>query len=163
MAVFAAAVAFLTARNRAGRDFVPKAVQFNNYVAVMAVATLLLASLAAAWSVASLKVGNRRWTTTGFGLCVLFDLAALNLIWFLGKGVQLPVQGSEYAVVTYGVMAVAGIAIVIGALAAITGLVRVLGAQTSSSQPHLGMAAAWPQYLATLAWVAAWALIYLRK
>ena len=163
MAVVGLGIAFLTSRQEGGSDFVPTTMIFDNYVAVTIAATLLLASAAAAWAVTANKVGNRRWASTGFALVALLDFAALNLLWFLAKETGLAVQGSEYAVLVYAVMFAAGVAIVAGLVGAIVGLVRVLGAQTTSAQPHLGLASAWTQHLGTAAWLASWGLIYLRK
>ena len=163
MAVVGLSIAFLTSRQQGGRDFVPTTMIFDNYVAVTIAASLLLASTAAAWAVTANKVGNRRWASTGFALVALLDFAALNLLWFLGKETGLAVQGSEYAVLVYAVMFAAGVAIVAGLVGGIVGLTRVLGAQTTSAQPHLGLASAWTQHLGTAAWLASWGLIYLRK
>lgn len=163
MAVVGVGVAFLTSRDAAGSDFVPTTMVFDNYVAVTVVATLLLASAAVAWAVTATKVGNRRWASSGFALAALLDFAALNLVWFLAKETGLAVQGSEYAVLVYGAMFIAGVAVTAAMAGALLGFARVLGAQTSSSQPHLGLASAWVQHLGTAAWVAAWGLIYLRK
>ena len=163
MAFVGLAIAFLTSRQQGGRDFVPTTMIFDNYVAVTIAASLLLASTAAVWAVTANKVANRRWASTGFALVALLDFAALNLLWFLGKETGLAVQGSEYAVLVYAVMFAAGVAIVAGLVGAVVGLTRVLGAQTTSEQPHLGLASAWTQHLGTAAWLASWGLIYLRK
>lgn len=163
MTVVGVGFAFLTSRDAAGRDFVPTAMPFDNYVAVTIVATLLLASTAVAWAVTANKVGNRRWASSGFMLAALLDFAALNLVWFLAKETGLAVQGSEYAVLVYGVMFLAGVAVTAALAAAVLGFARVLGAQTTGNQPHLGLASAWVQHLGTAAWLAAWGLIYLRK
>jgi heme/copper-type cytochrome/quinol oxidase subunit 3 len=163
MAVAGLGMAFLASRQAAGKDFVPATMLFDNYIAVTTAATLLLASAAVGWAVTALRIGHRRWASSGFALAALLDFAALNLIWFLAKETGLAVQGSEYAVLVYAVMTAAGVAIAIGLVAAVVGFARVLGAQTSSAQPHLGRASAWTQHLGTAAWLAAWGLIYLRK
>lgn len=163
MDVFAVTGFFLGTRNLSGRSFVPSGVTFNNYGAVMATMTLGLASLATGWAMTSLRVGNRRWASSGFGLVVLLDFAALNLVWTVGRALGPGVRGSEYAVVSYASMALAGIFIGIALVTAAAGLARVLGGQTTGTQPHLGYASAWVQHLATLAWVLSWAVIYLRK
>ena len=163
MAVAGIGVAFLTSRQAAGQDFVPTSMVFDNYVAVTIAATLLLASAAATWAITANKIGNRRWASTGFALAALLDFASLNLIWFLGKETGLAVQGSEYAVLVYAVMVAAGVAIVAGLVGSIVGFTRVLGAQTTSTQPHLAMASSWMQHLGTATWLVAWGLIYLRK
>ena len=163
MGVFGLTAFFLGTRNLSGRGFVPSGVTFNNYGAVMAVVTLGLAALAVGWAQTSLSVGNRRWASSGFGLAALLDFAALNLLWTIGRALGPGVRGSEYAVVAYASMALAGVFIGLALLACVAGVARVLGGQTTGTQPHLGYASCWVQYLATLAWALSWAVIYLRK
>jgi heme/copper-type cytochrome/quinol oxidase subunit 3 len=163
MFVTAACGTYLSVRNASGGDFVAAKMPFNNYVAVMTTITFALASVAAGWALTSMRVGQRRWTTGGFGLAAFMDLAAANLIWYLVKTIGLGASGSVYPVILYGLFIVAGITTAIGVAASLSGLLRTLGGQATASQPHYGVLAAWGQHLAGAAWLAVFATIYLLK
>ena len=163
MFVTAACGTYLSVRKDSGGDFVAPKMVFNNYVAFMVTMTFALASVAAGWALTSMRVGQRRWTTSGFGLAAFMDLAAANLLWYLVKNLGLPAFGSVYPVVLYGLFIVAGLTTVIGLLASVSGLLRTLGGQATVAQPHFGVLAAWGQHLAGLAWLAVYATIYLLK
>lgn len=155
--------AYLSVRNRSGRDFVPAAMPFNNYVAVMITITMALASTAAGWAVVSMRTGNRRWASTGFGFAAFLGLAALNLLWFLGNDTKLSVDSSPYAVLFYGMLTVAGLALVFGLVSSVLGCLRVLGGQATADEPHYGLLSQWGQHLALASWIAIYATIYWLK
>lgn len=163
MAMTAVCAAYLSVRNATSSGFVPDAMPFNNYVAVNITLTLGLAAAAAGWAATASRTGNRRWGAAGFLLAGFLDLAGLNLIWFLGKGTGLAVADSPYAVLVYGLLGVVGIAVVAATASVVTGAARTLGGHVSEEHPQLARSAAWGQHLATAAWVAAFALIYLYK
>ena len=160
----AIASAYLSVRNATGAaDFVPVAMPFNNYAAVMIAVTLSLASIAAGWAVTSMRLGNRRYASTGFGFSVFMGIAALNLIWFLGTDAKVSVDGSSYAVVYYAMLATAVIMVVAGLVSSLTGLARVLGGQATPRQPHHALASAWGQHLALTSWFVIYATAYWLK
>ncbi len=166
MVFSALAAAFLSLRNKAGVDWVPEGVKFNNYVAVTIVFTLIMASAAAGWAVTSARIGQRRWASTGFGLAAVMAFAAVNMVWFLGKNLGpkgIAVADSPWAVTTYALFFASGVAIVIGLISSLVGLARVLGGHANGDEPQYGIAASWPLHLATASWVVTWALVYLRK
>jgi heme/copper-type cytochrome/quinol oxidase subunit 3 len=149
---------------RFGDDkFVDPKMYFNNYAATMALVSLALASFAANWGAVSARIGNRRWASTGFGLAALIGLATLNLVWFIGKGVALPIGNGPYAVVMYALLTVGGIAVFAGFLSSIAGLVSSFGGHTGPSSPSLAKAAAWGQHIAGLTWLIVFALVFLKK
>ena len=165
MFVAAACSTYLGVRAKigVGEMFVSPAMHFNNYVAVMITLTLLLASVAAGWAVTSMRVGQRRWSTSGFGLAMFLNLAAANLLWFLVKDLGFGASGTTYEVLLFGLFIVAGVALVIGFASSLSGLLRTLSGQATASQPHYGVLSAWGQHLAAASWVAIYATIYLLK
>lgn len=163
MFVTAACATYLSVRNASGADFIEPKMLFNNYVAFMIVATFVLASMAAGWAVTSMRVGQRRWATSGFGLAVFLNAAGANLVWFIVKGLGLGASGSTYPVILYGLFIVVAVTTTIGFVASLSGLLRTLGGQASAAQPHYGVLAAWGQHLAGASWVAVYATIYLLK
>lgn len=163
MFVTAACGTYLSVRNSAGGEFVAPKMLFNNYVAFMTLITFALASVAAGWAVTAMRVGQRRWTTSGFGLAVFLNLAAANLLWFLVKSLGLGAFGTTYEVILYALFIVAAVTTAIGFVASLSGLLRGLGGQATAAQPHYGVLAAWGQHLAGASWLAIYACIYLLK
>jgi heme/copper-type cytochrome/quinol oxidase subunit 3 len=163
MFVTAACGTYLSVRNASGSDFVAKEMLFNNYVAFMATVTFALASVAAGWAVTSMRISQRRWTTSGFALAAFLNVAAANLIWFLAKSLGLGANGLVYPVILYGLFIVAALTTAIGFFASLSGFLRALGGQATASQPHYGVLAAWGQHLAGASWLAIYATIYLLK
>lgn len=164
MLTTAVCAAYLSVRNRnASSDFIPATMPFNNYVAVMITFSLVIASLAVGWAVVSTRVAQRRWGSTGFAFAAFLDLAALNLLWWLGKDSAQSVDSSPYAVLFYAMLAVAGALLVAGLIASIAGVARVLGGHASPRELHHAVASSWVQHLALAAWVAVYATIYWLK
>ncbi len=164
MFVAAACGTYLAVRDKseAGAFIAPK-MRYNNYVAFMITLTLVLASVAAGWAVTSMRVGQRRWATSGFGLATFMNLAAANLLWFLVKDLDLGANGTVFEVIIYGLYIVAAAALVVGLAASLHGLLRTLSGQATASQPHYGVLSAWGQHLAAASWIAIYATIYLLK
>lgn len=164
MFVAAACGTYLSVRDKSDAgSFVAPKMLYNNYVAFMVTLTLVLASVAAGWAVTSMRVGQRRWSTSGFGIAAFMNLAAGNLLWFLVKDLRLGASGAVYEVILYGLFIVAAFTTLIGLAASLSGLFRTLSGQATASQPHYGVIAAWGQHLATASWVAVYATIYLLK
>lgn len=155
--------AYLSVRNANRADFVPEDMAFNNYTAFMILVTAGLASMGAEWAMASVKNAQRRYATMGWALAVAMGVAALNGVWFLGRGLQLAVADSPYATIVYALFTAAGLLIGLAILAAVVGGVRTLGGQISPERPYIGRAAAWVVHLATLGWLVTYALVYLYK
>jgi heme/copper-type cytochrome/quinol oxidase subunit 3 len=137
--------------------------KFNNYSAVTIVFTMILASGAAGWAVAAARLGNRRHGATGFGLAVLFDLAALNLVWDIGQKLNVGVKDFPATTIVYTLLVAGGIAMVIGAASCVAGLVSVLGGHSNPSTRYQALAASIGQHFAGLAWLIPFVAIFLKK
>jgi heme/copper-type cytochrome/quinol oxidase subunit 3 len=150
-------------RSNPGESFFPSSMKFNNYAAFIVFFTLIMGSLAIGWGVTSLKVGNRRWAGAGFGIAIITDLAALNIMWFIGSGWEAAVNALPWWLHTYALLAVAMIAGAVALVAAGLGLARVVTAQATPEQPHTAIAAAWMQHAALVVWIIVYLLIFLYK
>lgn len=150
-------------RANPGEPFFAKSMKFNNYAAFVVLFTLVLASVAIGWAVTSLKVGNRRWASGGFGLTLLLNIAAMNIMWFIGSEWEAAANAHPWWLHTYALLTLAGLASLIALIAAGLGLARIITAQANAEQPHVAMAASWLQHGALATWVVVYALIYLYK
>ena len=150
-------------RANPGESFFPAAMKFNNYAAFILLFSFVLASFSIGWAVTSLKVGNRRWSSRGFGFAIVLNLAAMNIMWFIGSEWEAPVNAQPWWLHVYTLLAFAGLAALIATVAGILGLARVVTGQTNAQQPHLAMAASWLQHAALVVWIVVYALIYLYK
>jgi heme/copper-type cytochrome/quinol oxidase subunit 3 len=110
-----------------------------------------------------MRLGNRRYASTGFGFAAFMGVAALNLIWFLGTDAKLPVDTGAYTVLFYALLATAVLVVVVGLVASLAGLARVLGGQATARQPQYALASAWGQHLALAAWLGIYATAYWLK
>jgi heme/copper-type cytochrome/quinol oxidase subunit 3 len=163
MAMIGLGGAYLSLRYGQGSGFAKPATYFNNYAAVIIVFTLGLASLAAWWGVTASRLQNRRWGATGFGLAILFDVAALNLLWLIGYGLKFGVGQGDYQTIVYTLLLAAGIAMVIGIASSSAGLVVALGGHSNASTRYQALAASIGQHFAGLAWLIPFAAIFLKK
>lgn len=150
-------------RANPGEPFFPAAMKFNNYAAFILFFTFILASLTIGWAVMSLRVGNRRWSAGGFGFTVVMNLAAMNIMWFIGAEWEAPVNGQPWWLHVYALLVFAGLTTLVATIAALLGLARVITGQADAKQPHLAMAASWMQHGALVVWLVVYALIYLYK
>ena len=155
---------YVALRKGAAADYLSSTgMKFNNYSAVIIVFTLLLASGAAGWGVIAARLGNRRWGATGFGLAVLFDLAALNLLWDIGQRLNVGVKDLPATTMVYTLLVAAGIALSIGAASSLCGLVSTLGGHANPSTRYHALAASIGQHFATVAWLVPFVAIFLKK
>jgi heme/copper-type cytochrome/quinol oxidase subunit 3 len=162
MAMLALAFAYLAGRY--GNDgWVDPKMQFNNYTAVTIVVTLVLASMAAGWGVTASRLNNRRHGATGFGLALVFDLAALNLLWSIGQGFAFGAKDSDYGTVVYTMVIASGLAIAIGAASCVAGLALSFGGHANSNTRYQALAASVGQHFAGIAWLIPFMAIYLKK
>jgi heme/copper-type cytochrome/quinol oxidase subunit 3 len=157
------AAAYFAVRHANAPDFVDKKMSFNNYAAVMATFSMVLASFSAGWGAVSARVGQRRWAATGFGLAAVAGIAALNLVWTIGKGVGLPVTSSPYTGLLYALLIAAAIAIAVGIVVSVAGLATCFGGHASPTSPIPAISAAWGQHIAGLAWLIVFIVIFLKK
>jgi hypothetical protein len=100
---------------------------------------------------------------TGFGLAVLFDLAALNLVWDIGQKLNVGVKDFPATTIVYTLLVAGGIAMVIGAASCVAGLVSVLGGHSNPSTRYQALAASIGQHFAGLAWLIPFVAIFLKK
>jgi heme/copper-type cytochrome/quinol oxidase subunit 3 len=156
VAMMALGVFYIALRFGADANFASQTgMKFNNYSAVTIVFTMTLASIAAGWAVAAARLGNRRWGATGFGLALLFDLAAMNLLWDIGQKLNVGVADFPATIIVYTLL--------IGAVSCIAGLVSVVGGHSSPSTRYQALAASIGQHFAGLAWLIPFIAIFLKK
>jgi heme/copper-type cytochrome/quinol oxidase subunit 3 len=164
VAMMALGVFYIALRTGEAANFASQTgMKFNNYSAVTIVFTMILASIAAGWAVAAARLGNRRWGATGFGLAILFDLAALNLLWDIGQKLNVGVVDFTATTIVYTLLIAGGIAMGIGAVSCIAGLVSVIGGHSSPTTRYQALAASIGQHFAGLAWLIPFVAIFLKK
>jgi heme/copper-type cytochrome/quinol oxidase subunit 3 len=164
VSMMALGVFYIALRTGAAGDYASSTgMKFNNYSAVTIVFTMLMASGAAGWGVAAARLGNRRWGATGFGLAILFDLAALNLLWDIGQKLNVGVAEFSATTIIYTLLVAGGIAMGIGAVSSIGGLVSVIGGHSSPATRYQALACSIGQHFAGLAWLVPFIAVFLKK
>lgn len=165
-ALFVAALcgAYVAVRHGVGKEFVPTAMSFNNYAAAMIAFSAVLASFVVEWAYVSLKVGQQRWVSGGYGLAALLQVAAMNLVWLIGAKLGLAVNDiNGYALLVYALLAAAMLLFAMGVVASLTNLIRCMGGHASAAEPLLARAGNSFVHLASAGWLAVFALIFLYK
>ena len=155
--------AYVAVRTGVGKGFVPTTMKFNNYAAVMILVTAAIASFAVEWALVALKVGQRRWVSGGYGLAALMGVAAMNLVWLIGARLGIAVNENVYATLVYALLAAAMLFLAVSVVACLTSLALSLGGHSSSQNTRPARAANCLVHLATLGWLAVFALIFLYK
>lgn len=165
-ALFVAALcgAYVAVRHGVGKEFVPTAMRFNNYAAVMTAASALLSSFVVEWAFVSLKVAQRRWVSGGYGLAALLGVAAMNLVWLIGAKLGLAVNDvNGYALLVYALLAAAMVLFAMSVISSVMNLIRCMGGHASATEPLLARAGNSFVHLASGGWLAVFALIFLYK
>jgi heme/copper-type cytochrome/quinol oxidase subunit 3 len=156
--------AYFSVRNWVGiPDFIPAELKFDNYSGFMTMVCALAASLSAEWALASTRVKQRRWATAGYGLAAFFIVSGMNAVWFIGQRSGLAAGETPYAIAFYAVWSAVLALFVVGLLAALATLVRVLGGHSDGDDLLIGRAGNWLIHLSTAAAVTAFFLIYTYK
>ena len=155
--------AYLSVRNSNRGSFLPPEMKFNNYAAVLAAMSMLIASIGAGWALHATRFTHRRWMSMGFALAAFMGIASLNLVWTIGAGLTFGVAEHPYAVVVYTLLGAAVVVLAISVGSSLLAVTRCLGGQITAEQPQLGRAAAWVVHIATITWIVVFALIYLYK
>ena len=155
--------AYVAVRHGVGKEFVPTTMSFNNYAGFMVLFSVVLASFATEWAQVSLKVGQRRWVSGGYGLAAILTVAAMNLVWFIGSRLAMAVSDNPYATMVYALLAGAMALLAVSLASSVVSLVLSLSGHASSSNPRPVRAAAWLVHLASFGWLAVYALIFLYK
>ena len=150
-------------RSNPGEPFFPSTMPFNNYAAFIVFATFGLASIAVGWAITSLRIGNRRWAGGGFGFAILANLAAGNIIWFIGNQWEGAANALPWWLHSYALLSVAGVACALALGASVLGLARVVTAQSTPEEPHAAIGATWFQHSALVVWTIVYSLIFLYK
>jgi heme/copper-type cytochrome/quinol oxidase subunit 3 len=164
MFVATLAGAYVSVRNWIGlKDFIPGGLKFDNFAGFMTMVSGLAASLSAHWALTSAKLKQRRWATAGYGLSMLFLVAAMNSLWFIGQKTKLVASESPYAITFYGFISGVGICLVIGLIAALVNLIRVQAGHIDGEDRLIGKAGNWLVHLAAAAAVTNFFLIYTYK
>lgn len=150
-------------RANPGEPFFPAAMPFNNYAAFVVFLTFILASMSVGWAITCLRVGNRRWAGGGFGFAIFANLAAANIIWFIGNQWEGAANALPWWLHSYALLTLAGIATAVAVVASVLSLARIVTAQSTGEQPQSVIGATWLQHGALAVWTVVYLLIFLYK
>ncbi len=158
--------AYFSVRNFVGvgsGGFIPDALKFDNYAGFMTMVSGLSAAFAAEWALVSARLRNRRWATAGYGLSTLFFIGGINAVWHIGQRSKLAAAETPYAVLFYALLSAMILALVVGVVAALVNLVRVLAGHVAGDDLLLGKAGNWFIRFAALTATVGFFLIYTYK
>lgn len=157
---------YLFLRSAAGgttADWLPSGVVIPEVPVNMAWTTILMTVITVQWAVYAIARDDRRNTYVALGLSLLLGLAFVNMMVFVYQRVELPIAGTQYAVLFYAITGTqlamfAGAAVYLGVTA-----FKALGGEYSSKQSEGMAAAAAYWYFTVVAFSAIWAIVFALK
>ncbi len=158
--------AYFSVRNWVGvgdGGFIPDALKFDNYAGFMTMVSGLAAAFAAEWALVSARLRKSRWATAGYGLSVLFMVGAINSVWHIGQRSRLAAGETAYAVLFYAVLSAMTLSLIVGIIAAVVNLVRVMAGHVWGDDLLVGRAGNWFIRFAALTATIGFFLIYTYK
>ena len=132
---------YLAAREAADA-WPPDDVVLPNVPLVVAYGTLLMSSFTAQWSVAAIRMGDRRQMYVAIGITLLLGLAFLNAMAFCWSQMALGAGSSTFATHMYAVTIAHAVAVVTALLLFLVMGFRALGGQFSPANRGFVAAAA---------------------
>lgn len=139
----------------------PDDINLSNYDGTMLSLTMLMSSVTVEWGIWAARRSMRSQAITGLAITAALGLAFLNLEWFLGRGLDLAVNSSAYAVLLYSMLAVTGVAVAAGVVVIGAVLTRVLGGQVMGTNIEVARAAGWFWQAVVLGWIVIYTTVWL--
>jgi heme/copper-type cytochrome/quinol oxidase subunit 3 len=121
----------------------PKGVKIDNYPGTMLVVTLVMSAFTAEWAEFALRKGNRSQSLVAMVMTVVFGLASLNLVWYVGNRLGFGPGTHPYGTMFWALLIAMGVHIVIGLVVLAVVLSRTLAHQVDARDPELARAGTW--------------------
>ena len=152
-----------TLRDRAvdqGAPWVPEGVVLPNVALAVTYGTLLMSSVTAQWSVAAIRLGDRRQMYLALGTTVLLGAAFVNGLTFCWSQLGLVAGANDFATTVYALTVTHLLTVVAALVFFLVMGFRALGGQFSPRHSELVAAAAAFWHFAVLAGLAIWTVVW---
>jgi heme/copper-type cytochrome/quinol oxidase subunit 3 len=139
-----------------GQPWVPDDVQLPNVPLLMAYGSLLLSMFTAQWSLAAIKMGERRQMYIAIGVTLVFGIMFVNGLTFAWSAMELAMGDSVYANSVFLVSGTHLLMVVAAMVVLVVVGFRALGGQYSSRNTEFVTAGVLLWHAAALAGVVVW-------
>ena len=143
-----------------GAAWVPEGVALPNVALVVAYGTLLMSSVTAQWSVAAIRMGDRRQMYLAVGTTVLLGAAFVNALTFCWSQLGLAAGETDFANTVYALTVTHLLAVVAALVFFVVMGFRALGGQFSPRNTEFVRAATAFWHFAVAAGLTIWVVVW---
>ncbi len=164
VALYATLIAAYVSIGHAARVWPPNGVTLDVYTGNMLAITVFMSGVTVEWAYHSVKRGDPAQGTWGLLLTAGFGAAFLLLLWQLGSKIGFgpgSTQIGPFAVIFFAMLASSGAVAILGVVAVLLVLGRVLGRQMTPANAEMLRAVAWYWDFVVVAWLAVYSAIWL--
>jgi cytochrome c oxidase subunit III len=162
--LFAALIGAYVGLSNVTKTWPPAGVHFDDYVGNMLALTAIMSGITVEWAWYAIRRDDRAQATWGLALTALFGLAALNLVFFVGRGSGFGPGSAKigpYAVVFFGLLSAAAAVGILGVVALVLAMARTVGGQMIPGRNEMVRAVCWYWDFVVISWIAVYATLYL--
>jgi len=142
------------------RTWPPPGVKVQNYFGTTLSFTMLMVMLSAEWTVYSVRRSERGQAIFGYALTLVLDLAFINLLAYVVRGLHFGPATHPYGGVYYAFVIATTAAVAASFAFSAVAFARYLGGQLTAGRPELARAAACFAYAAGLGWFVMYTAVY---
>ncbi len=163
LALFIALVAAYVSLGHVARQWPPNGFQFDVYRGTMLAITAVMSAITVEWAWYSVKHGDPAQGVWGLLLTAGFGGAFLLLLWQVAVKIGFGPGDAKlgaFAVVVFAMLVASGVAVILGIVAVLMVLARVLGRQMTPANNEVLRAVAWFWDFVVVAWMLVYAALW---
>jgi len=164
MALFATLIAAYVSIGHVAKVWPPHGVTLDVYTGNMLAITSIMSLVTVEWAYYSVKKGDPAQGTWGLLLTLGFGGGFLLLLWQLGAKMGFSPGSAKigpFAVIFFSMLAASGAVTMLGIVAVVLVLTRVLARQMTPTNTEMLRAVAWFWDFVVLAWLAVFSAVWL--
>ena len=158
--VFAGLLAGVLALRSGAGVWPPEGVSLDNYLATVLLATALMASASAQWSVQAARRDDQRDTVIGLAMAVGLGLALVNGVWYAIGQAGFGPGDHAYGVVFFALLGTYLVHVLGAVVITAVGVLRAMGGQFTAREHRAPAAIAAGWHLLTVVWVAVFYVVW---
>ena len=157
---FGALLGHYDAAREAADVWPPEGVSLPNVALLVTYATLLMSSVTAQWSVAAIRMGDRRQLYLAVGTTLLLGLAFVNGLSFCWSQLGIEAGADPYATTVWAVTGAHLVAVIVALVVFVIMGFRALGGQLSPRNTELVRSAAAYWHFVAIVGAVIWAVLW---
>jgi len=164
VALYTTLIAAYVSIGHVAHGWPPPGVTLDVYTGNMLAVTAIMSLVTVEWAYYAVKRGDPAQGTWGLLLTAGFGSGFVLLLWQLGTHMGFGPGSAKigpFAVIFYAMLAATGAVALLGIVAVLLILTRVLGRQATASNPEMLRAVAWYWDFVIVAWLAVYSAVWL--